>query len=113
MATTGSIPQGDLGRLLETERRLGERLRAARVESERLVAEAQGTAADRERAVASDLALAEQRLAETLELERRRGEREIAAAAERAAAAFEQISDDRIAAVAKALALRFFTASTQ
>ena len=109
MATTGSIPQGDLGRLLETERRLGERLRAARVESERLVAEAQAAAAERERALAGDLALEEERLREQLETERRRGEAEIAAAAERAAAAFEQVSPGRIAAVAKELALRFFT----
>jgi hypothetical protein len=94
--------------LLATERRLEERLRAARAERDQVIARAQAAAESRERAVAAELELEQRRLADGLEAERRQGEQDIAAAAERQAAAFEGIPPESVAAIARDLALRFF-----
>lgn len=104
---TGPPNPGDLTRLLDTERRLEERLRAAHAERDAAVAGAQAAADARERALDEGMALEQRRLTETLAAERKAGEREIAVGADREAAAFEGIPDGRLTAVAQALLQRF------
>ncbi len=87
---------GDLTRLLETEARLEEMLRQAREEAARLIAEAQQAARAREEALGAELAAAVQQLDATIEAERRRQEREIAADARRRAEGFDQVSPERV-----------------
>jgi len=101
-----SVHAGDLARLLETERRLGERLRAARLEADTLVQQAQAAAAAREDALAAELE-AEERLAdERLDREHRTREREIAEDAQRQIEAYQRIPAARLSEIAKTLALR-------
>lgn len=107
--TRDAVPASDLARLLETERRLEERLRAARAERDGLIAEAQAAAESRERELAAGLEHEQRRLAAALEAERLQGEREIADAAELQVAAFEGVPPERVVAVARDLALRHFT----
>lgn len=83
-------------RLLETEARLEEMLRQAREEAARLIAEAQQAARAREEALGAELAAAVQQLDATIEAERRRQEREIAADARRRAEGFDQVSPERV-----------------
>jgi hypothetical protein len=106
MTHASSVQAGDLARLLETERRLGARLRAARAEADALVAQAQTAAERREAALAAELE-AEERLAdERLTREHRKREREIADAAQRQIEAYQRIPARRLAEIAKTLARR-------
>ncbi len=100
-------PQGDLARLLETERRLEERLHAARAEAEALVARAQQEADRQGAALEAELADGARRLEESLAAEGRRRTAEMADAAAREAEAYERVTAARLAAVARALAERF------
>ena len=93
--------------MLETERRLGERLRAARAESEALVIAAQEEAARQEAALAAEVREGTEHLDERLAAERRRRIAELAEAAEREAQAYESVPAGRLAAVARGLAERF------
>ena len=87
---------GDLARLLETERRLGEQLRAARAEADVLVAQAQAAADRGEAALAAELE-AEGRLAdERLDREYRKREQEIAGDAQRQIEAYAGIPASRL-----------------
>lgn len=106
MSHTPLPPPGELARLLDTERRLEERLRQARAEAEALVVRAREDGAAREAALAAELAALERRLDEALEAERRQREAELAAAAERDAAAYAAVPAARLAAVARVLAER-------
>jgi hypothetical protein len=106
MTNASSVHTGDLERLLETERRLGERLRAARAEADALVAQAQVAAVAIEGALAAELE-AEERLAdERLAREHRQREGEIADDAQRQIDAYERIPAKRLSEVAKRLARR-------
>jgi hypothetical protein len=98
--------QGDLVRLLETERQLEARLMEARAEAKALVARAQTEAEGRETALAAELEAEERRLGDALEVERRRREAEIAEAASREAETYERVPAARLAAVARSLARR-------
>ena len=104
--TQTSVQTGDLARLLETERRLGERLRAARADAEALVSQAQTAAAQREAALATELVAHERQTDERLGREQRTRERDIADDAQRQIEAYEQIPAARLAEVAKSLARR-------
>lgn len=99
--------QGDLARLLETERRLEDRVVAARAEAAALVAQAQQAAAQGDAALDAQLAEAARLLDESLAAESRRRTAEIADAADREAQAYERVTPARLAAVAQALAERF------
>ena len=109
-STVAPPPQGDLARLLETEQRLEERLRAARAEAEALVAQARRDAETRDAALAAEIAAEEKRVADALETERRRREAEIAADAEREALEYERAPAALLSAVARALADRIGSA---
>jgi hypothetical protein len=104
--TRDPVPAGELARLLDTERRLGQRLQSARAEAEALVAHAREAAAQREAALAAQLETDQRRMAERLTRERRKREREIAAAAERDVEAYERVSAPRLKEIARALAPR-------
>ena len=104
--THASVPAGDLARLLETERRLGERLRSARAEAEALVAQAHADVAQREAALAAELEGDERRMTERLARERRKREREIADEAQRQIDAYAGVSAQRLSAVVRTLASR-------
>jgi enamine deaminase RidA (YjgF/YER057c/UK114 family) len=103
-------PQGDLARLFETERRLEERLRAARAEGAALLAQAQQAAEQQDAALEAQLAEAARLLDESLAAEGQRRTAEIADAADREAQAYERVPPARLAAVARALAERFLLA---
>jgi vacuolar-type H+-ATPase subunit H len=103
-------PQGDLTRLLETERRLDERLSAARTAGETLVARAEADARRREAALEAELETEERRLDQTLAAERQARAAEIVENARRTAAAYEAVEPGRLAAVARHLAERFLVA---
>ena len=106
MTHASSVHAGDLERLLETERRLGERLRAARAEADELVAQAEAAAAAREAALAAELE-AEERLAdERLEREHRERERAITDDAQRQVDAYERIPARRLSEIAKIITHR-------
>lgn len=99
-------PQGEFARLLETERRLEERLRRARAEGDALVVAAQAQAEQREQACAAALEADAQRLDAELGAEQGQREQEVAEAARLEADAFEGVPPARIAAIAKVLAQR-------
>ena len=99
-------PPGDLTRLLDTERRLAERLRAARVDAEAVLARARSDAEQREATLAAELESDERSMAERLIGEREKREREIAADAQRQVGAYADVSDERLTTVARALAGR-------
>ena len=101
--TRDSVPARDLARLLETERRLGERLRSARVEAEALVVRAQADAERCEAAQADQLESDERLLHERLTQERQAQERAINDAAEREITFYRGISPARLATVARRL----------
>lgn len=92
--------RGDLARLLETERRLEERLRAAGAEAETVVARAQLEAERQEATLEAELAEAGRRLDESLAAEDRRRAAEIADAAAREVEAYGRVTPARLAAVA-------------
>ena len=98
--------QGEFVRLLETERRLEERLRQARADGETLVATARAEAEQREQACAAELEADAQRLDAELGAEQGQREQEVAEAARLEADAFEGVPPARIAAIAKILAQR-------
>jgi vacuolar-type H+-ATPase subunit H len=104
-----SPPQGEFTRLLETERRLAERVQQARMEADGIVAAAQAEAAQREAALAAEVAAAREALDQAFDTERQKRAAEIAAAAAREAAAFERIPAERVAAVARGLAEQVLT----
>jgi len=104
--TRDSVPAGDLARLLDIERRLGERLQSARAEAEALVAHAREAAAQREAALAAQLDIEERRMGERLTRERRKREREIVVAAEHEVEAYARVSTQRLKAIARTLAPR-------
>lgn len=104
--TRESVPAGDLARLLDTERRLGERLQSARAEAEALVAHAREAAVQREAALAAQLEADERLMSARLQRERRKREREIAAVAQREVEAFQRVSARRVAEVARIVAGR-------
>jgi len=102
-----TAPQGDLARLLEMERRLEERLKAARTEGAGVVAQAQQAADQAEATLEAQLAEAARVLDERLADEGRRRAAEIAETADREAQAYERVAPDRLAAIARALGKRF------
>lgn len=104
---TGAPNPGDLARLLDMERRLEMRLRAARADRDGLVAAARAAADAGERALEEGIALDQRRLAATLTAQREAAEREIAESAVREVAALEGIPDRRLIAVAQELARQF------
>jgi vacuolar-type H+-ATPase subunit H len=104
--TPDSVPAGDLARLLDTERRLGERLQSARAEAEAVVAHARAAAEQREAALATQLETEQRRMGERLERERRKREREIADAAQREVETYQRVTRQRLAEIARALAPR-------
>ena len=92
---------GELSRLLETEERLDVLLQRAHREAEELVAAARRAAAERDAALATELAAAERQQAEAIEAERVRWEALIADAARRAVQRYETIDAPRIATLAR------------
>jgi len=93
--------------LLETERRLEDRLLAARAEAVDIVAQAQ-EAADREAAaLEAHLTEAARLLDQRLAAEGRRRAAAIAEAADREAQAYERVAAARLTAIAQTLAKRF------
>ncbi len=90
-------------RLLETEQRLEDELRAAKVRAEALRAEALAAARRREAGIGAALAAAEEALAAELLAERRRRETEIAAATDRVIAGYASIDESHVIAVARQL----------
>ncbi|HET9386757.1 MAG TPA: hypothetical protein VFO67_16610 [Gemmatimonadales bacterium] len=112
MTHAASVQVGDLARLLETERRLGEQLRAARAEADVLVAQAQAAAERGEAALAAELE-AEERLAdERLGREYRKREQELADDAQRQIEAYAGIPATRLAEVARTLSRRLLEEDT-
>lgn len=112
MLSPPGVPSSDLARLLETERRFGEQLRAARAEADVLVAQAQAAAERGEAALAAELE-AEERLAdERLGREYRTREQEIADDAQRQVEAYTGIPASRLAEVALALSRRLLEEDT-
>lgn len=93
--------------MLETERRLEERLHAARAEADALVAGAEQEAERQEAALAAELADGARSVDENLAAEGRRRAAEIAEAAAGEAQAYERVTAARLAAVARTLAERF------
>ena len=106
MTNPQPVPAGDLARLLETERRLNEQLRAARAEAEALVTQAQTAASEREAALAAQLENEERLADERLARERKKREREIGDDARRQVEAYERIPATRLAELTTALAGR-------
>lgn len=104
--TRDPVHAGDLARLLETERRLGERLQSARAEADALVARAREAARQREARLAAELESDERSMAERLLDERGKREHEIADAAQRQVSAYADVSDERLTAITRALAHR-------
>lgn len=100
MTHASSVHPGDLERLLETERRLGERLRAARAEADALVSRAQAAAVAREAALAAELEAEERLSDERLGREHREREREIADDAQRQIDAYQRIPAKRLSEIA-------------
>jgi hypothetical protein len=86
------------------ERRLEERLRAARAEAAALVTAARAAAERRETELTSELAAQERILEESFAAERHSREAELEAAARREVERFAGVSDARIAALARTLA---------
>jgi vacuolar-type H+-ATPase subunit H len=91
----------DLERLIATEQRLDEALRAARETATRLVAEAQAEAERREAALETELEAASARLAAETAAERERREREVRQEAELRVKRYESISAEQVAAAAR------------
>ena len=104
--TRDPVHAGDLARLLETERRLAERLESARAEADALVAHAREAAEQREATLAAELESDQRSMADRLLGERAKREQEIADAAQRQISAYADVSDERLTAVARALARR-------
>ncbi|MGH7521403.1 MAG: hypothetical protein ACREMI_08995 [Gemmatimonadales bacterium] len=104
--TGDSVSAGDLAQLLETERRLAERLQAAHVEAEALVAQARAAAERREATLAAQLEADQRLMGARLERERRKREREIEAAAEHEVEAYARVSTPRLKEIARILAPR-------
>jgi hypothetical protein len=104
--TRDPIPAGDLARLLDTERRLAERLQAAHVEADALVAQERAAAERREAALAAQLEAEERLMDARLEQERRKREREIEAAAEHEVEVYAGVSTPRLKEIAQTLAPR-------
>ena len=103
---------GDLTRLLDTERQLAERLRAAREEAEALLARARSDAEQHEATLASELESDERSMAERLLSERRKREQEIAVEAHCQGRAYADVSDERLTAIARVLAHRLLDGET-
>lgn len=101
-----SVPQRDLARLLETERRLAERLQSARAEADALVARTRSDVQQREAALAEELEGDERRLMDRLVRERQQREREIAEAGRREVESYERVSEQRLAEIARQLRVR-------
>lgn len=91
----------DLDRLIATEQRLDEALRAAREEAARLVAEAQTRARRREAELDAELEAAAQGLAAETAAERERREREVALEAEGRVARYEAVSAELVTRAAR------------
>ena len=104
--TGDPVHAGDLARLLETERRLGERLQSARAEAEALLAHAREAAEQCEATLAAELESDQRSMAERLLGERGRRDQEIADAAQRQVSAYADVSDERLTAITRALAHR-------
>jgi vacuolar-type H+-ATPase subunit H len=104
--TRDSVQATDLTRLLDTERRLAERLRSARGEAESLIAQARTDVEQREAGLAAELEADERRMAERLARERRKREREITDEAQRQVDAYASVSGQRLGAVVHTLASR-------
>lgn len=104
--TRDPVHAGDLARLLETERRLGERLQSARAEADVLVAHAREAAGQREALLAAELESDQRSMADRLLGERAKREQEIAVAAQRQVSAYADVSDERLTAIARTLARR-------
>ena len=92
--------------MLDTERRLALRLQTARAEAEALMTRARSDAEQREATLGAELESDQQRMAERLIRERRKREREIADDAQRQVSAYAGVSDERLTAIARALARR-------
>lgn len=100
------VPAGDLARLLDTERRLAERLRSTHAEADAVIAQARVDAEQREAALAAELEADERRMTERLAGERRQREREVADDAQRQIDAYAGVSTKRLSALVRTLAPR-------
>ena len=94
-------PAADLPRLVETERRLDERLVAARAEATRIVVAAREAVQAREAGLQAELDEIERRLREAVDAEGAGRAREIEAAAERAVEAYDRVDEVRIGELAR------------
>lgn len=93
----------DLERLIATEQRLDEALRAAREEATRLLAEAQAALRRREEALEAELQDAARKSAALTAEERERREQDVSSEAARAVARYEAVTADQVAAAARAV----------
>jgi vacuolar-type H+-ATPase subunit H len=108
MSRKSAVPpaSGDLTRLLDTERRLAERLQAARAEAEVLLARARSDAEQREATLAAEQVSDQRSMADRLLGERAKREQEIAADAQRQVSAYVDVSEERLTAITRTLARR-------
>lgn len=93
----------DLERLIATEQRLDEALRAAREEGTRLVAEVQAVLRRREEGLEAELQDAARKEAAETAAERERRVQDVSSEAARAVARYEAITADQVAAAARAV----------
>ena len=91
----------DLEQLIATEQRLDEALRAARDEAARLVAEAKAALHRQEVVLETEIEVAARSFAAETAAERERREREVRSEAAQAAARYEAVSLERVAAAAR------------
>lgn len=101
----------DLARLIETERRLEERLARAREEASRAVATARAAAAEAERALEREIEADAVRLTEQLEGEHRAAVAAIEVEARRAVATYDGVTDEAAAGLARAVTDRVLAAA--
>jgi len=94
-------PAADLPRLVEAERRLDERLAAARAEATRIVAAAREAARGREAGLQAELDEIERGLREAADAEGASRARAIEDAAQREVAAYDRVDASRITQLAR------------
>ena len=96
----------ELERLIETERRLDDRLNRAREEAAAMVREARESVAHREAALATELEAAARTAGATLAAERERVAAEIATEARSRVASYDGVDEPRVQAAGWALVER-------
>lgn len=99
--TARKLPAMDLDRLIATEQRLDEALRAAHEAAARLVGEAQAAVRRGETELEAELQAATQRFASETATERERREREVTREAELHVARYEAITPQQVATAAR------------